>query len=214
MVGAWQPGLLASSASASTGTICCCYHVSMCCGKLIRSPRAPNGMPATGLPGQPSKWHPHAPALCFTLLPLSRRLRDLNDEINKLIREKGHWERRIVELGGPDYSKVGPKVGRTGGRSARAPGPGQQGAPPRHSQPRRCTGTGGMQRMLGMARDMPGSRTLLPVISCLTRHYCSPAAPGPCPELGCPAHGSSVRAEPAVHAFGVTAELSVLWPCR
>lgn len=28
----------------------------------------------------------------------------------QLIREKGHWERRIVELGGPDYSKVGPKV--------------------------------------------------------------------------------------------------------
>ena len=34
------------------------------------------------------------------------KLRDLNDEINKLIREKGHWERRILELGGPDYRKV------------------------------------------------------------------------------------------------------------
>ena len=31
------------------------------------------------------------------------KLRDLNDEINKLLREKGHWEERIVELGGPDY---------------------------------------------------------------------------------------------------------------
>lgn len=31
------------------------------------------------------------------------RLRDLNDEINKLLREKGHWEDRIMELGGPDY---------------------------------------------------------------------------------------------------------------
>ena len=30
-------------------------------------------------------------------------MRDLNDEINKLIREKGHWEDRILELGGPDY---------------------------------------------------------------------------------------------------------------
>ena len=39
-----------------------------------------------------------------------RRLRDLNDEINKLIREKGHWEKRIVELGGPDYAKAAPKV--------------------------------------------------------------------------------------------------------
>jgi pre-mRNA-splicing factor ISY1 len=38
------------------------------------------------------------------------RIRDLNDEINKLIREKGHWERRIVELGGPDYAKTAPKI--------------------------------------------------------------------------------------------------------
>lgn len=32
------------------------------------------------------------------------RIRDLNDEINKLLREKGHWEYRIKELGGPDYA--------------------------------------------------------------------------------------------------------------
>ena len=38
------------------------------------------------------------------------RLRDLNDEINKLIREKGHWEKRIVEMDGPDYAKAAPKV--------------------------------------------------------------------------------------------------------
>lgn len=31
------------------------------------------------------------------------RIRDLNDEINKLLREKGHWEFRINELGGPNY---------------------------------------------------------------------------------------------------------------
>lgn len=37
------------------------------------------------------------------------RLRDLNDEINKLIREKGHWEARILELGGPNYAKSAPK---------------------------------------------------------------------------------------------------------
>jgi len=34
-----------------------------------------------------------------------QRIRDLNDEINKLLREKGHWERRILELGGPNYRK-------------------------------------------------------------------------------------------------------------
>ncbi|XP_032364986.1 pre-mRNA-splicing factor ISY1 homolog [Etheostoma spectabile] len=32
------------------------------------------------------------------------KIRDLNDEINKLLREKGHWEVRIRELGGPDYA--------------------------------------------------------------------------------------------------------------
>ena len=35
------------------------------------------------------------------------QVRDMNDEINKLMREKGHWERRIVELSGPDYSVIG-----------------------------------------------------------------------------------------------------------
>lgn len=30
-------------------------------------------------------------------------IRDLNDEINKLFREKRHWENRIKELGGSDY---------------------------------------------------------------------------------------------------------------
>eukprot|EP01127_Copromyxa_protea_P014984 TRINITY_DN4250_c0_g1_i1.p1 TRINITY_DN4250_c0_g1~~TRINITY_DN4250_c0_g1_i1.p1 ORF type:complete len:251 (-),score=67.25 TRINITY_DN4250_c0_g1_i1:166-918(-) len=34
------------------------------------------------------------------------KIRDINDEINKSIREKGHWERRIRELGGPDLSKA------------------------------------------------------------------------------------------------------------
>ena len=33
------------------------------------------------------------------------RIRDLNDEINKLLREKVHWERRIIELGGRDMRR-------------------------------------------------------------------------------------------------------------
>lgn len=33
-------------------------------------------------------------------------IRDLNDSINKLMREKWHWNRRIVELGGVDYNRV------------------------------------------------------------------------------------------------------------
>lgn len=38
------------------------------------------------------------------------RVRDLNDAINKLMREKGHWERQIKTLGGPDYFKLAPKL--------------------------------------------------------------------------------------------------------
>lgn len=32
------------------------------------------------------------------------RIRDLNDEINKLLREKKAWEKRILELGGTDFT--------------------------------------------------------------------------------------------------------------
>ena len=38
------------------------------------------------------------------------RLRDLNDEINKLLREKKHWEYQIRELGGPDFLRMGPRM--------------------------------------------------------------------------------------------------------
>ena len=40
---------------------------------------------------------------CFSAGLGEFRIRDLNDEINKLLREKRHWEDRIKELGGPDY---------------------------------------------------------------------------------------------------------------
>jgi pre-mRNA-splicing factor ISY1 len=32
------------------------------------------------------------------------QVRDLNDDINKLMGQKYHWERRIKELGGADYT--------------------------------------------------------------------------------------------------------------
>jgi pre-mRNA-splicing factor ISY1 len=38
------------------------------------------------------------------------KLRDLNDEINKLIKEKWFWEKRIIELGGPNYIRSAPKI--------------------------------------------------------------------------------------------------------
>lgn len=38
------------------------------------------------------------------------KIRDLNDEINKLLRLKSRWEDRIKELGGADWKKIAPKM--------------------------------------------------------------------------------------------------------
>ncbi|XP_032893116.1 pre-mRNA-splicing factor ISY1 homolog [Amblyraja radiata] len=67
------------------------------------------------------------------------RIRDLNDEINKLLREKGHWEVRIKELGGPDYGKIGPKMLDHEGKEV----PGNRG-----------------YKYFGAAKDLPGVREL------------------------------------------------------
>lgn len=67
------------------------------------------------------------------------QVRDLNDEINKLMREKNHWERRILELGGPDYFRIGPKMLDHQGKEV----PGNRG-----------------YKYFGRARDLPGVREL------------------------------------------------------
>lgn len=67
------------------------------------------------------------------------RIRDLNDEINKLLREKRHWEVRIRELGGSDYARVGPRMLDHEGREV----PGNRG-----------------YKYFGAARDLPGVREL------------------------------------------------------
>ena len=71
------------------------------------------------------------------------RIRDLNDEINKLIREKSHWERRILELGGPDYARTAPKVTDSQGRAIAE-----------------ASGRGGGYRYFGAAKNLPGVREL------------------------------------------------------
>ncbi|CEG80567.1 hypothetical protein RMATCC62417_14885 [Rhizopus microsporus] len=63
------------------------------------------------------------------------QVRDLNDEINKLMGQKYHWEKRIVELGGPDYTVNMTCVCREA--------PGIRG-----------------YRYFGRARDLPGVREL------------------------------------------------------
>eukprot|EP00197_Chlamydomonas_leiostraca_P006466 CAMPEP_0202869426 /NCGR_PEP_ID=MMETSP1391-20130828/12445_1 /ASSEMBLY_ACC=CAM_ASM_000867 /TAXON_ID=1034604 /ORGANISM="Chlamydomonas leiostraca, Strain SAG 11-49" /LENGTH=206 /DNA_ID=CAMNT_0049549739 /DNA_START=110 /DNA_END=726 /DNA_ORIENTATION=- len=74
------------------------------------------------------------------------RIRDLNDDINKLIREKGHWERRIVELGGPDYSKAAPKITDSRGQEVAE-----------------LTGKGAGYRYFGAAKNLPGVKELFEV---------------------------------------------------
>merc|ERR1711979_141375 len=44
------------------------------------------------------------------------KIRELNDEINQLFREKIHWERRIQELGGPNYTNL-TKITKSNGKS-------------------------------------------------------------------------------------------------
>lgn len=67
------------------------------------------------------------------------KLRDLNDEINKLLREKGHWEDRIKELNGPDYKRIGPKMLDHEGKEV----PGNRG-----------------YKYFGAAKDLPGVKEL------------------------------------------------------
>lgn len=67
------------------------------------------------------------------------RIRDLNDEINKLLREKGHWEVQIKDLGGPDYRRVGPRMLDHEGKEV----PGNRG-----------------YKYFGAAKELPGVREL------------------------------------------------------
>ena len=66
------------------------------------------------------------------------RIRDLNDHINKLLREKKHWEDKIKELGGKHY-KGGAKMLDREGKEV----PGNKG-----------------YKYFGAAKDLPGVREL------------------------------------------------------
>ncbi|EDQ89646.1 uncharacterized protein MONBRDRAFT_32310 [Monosiga brevicollis MX1] len=68
------------------------------------------------------------------------RLRDLNDELNRLLREKKHWEYRIVELGGADYTQTNQRFLDSEGRMVQ--------------------GNFGY-KYFGAARELPGVRELI-----------------------------------------------------
>lgn len=50
-------------------------------------------------------------------------VRDLNDEINKLLREKFHWENQIIALGGANYKRAAGKMTDADGKEV----PGSRG---------------------------------------------------------------------------------------
>lgn len=67
------------------------------------------------------------------------KIRDINDEINKHLREKSNWEDQILALKGPDYKRLGPKLLDKEGREA----PGSRG-----------------YKYFGAAKDLPGVKEL------------------------------------------------------
>ncbi|KAK3905724.1 Oligosaccharyltransferase 48 kDa subunit beta-domain-containing protein [Staphylotrichum tortipilum] len=69
------------------------------------------------------------------------QIRDLNDEINKLMREKHMWEVQIRNLGGPNYTRLG------GGKVYDEAG-------------REIQGGGKGYRYFGRARELPGVKEL------------------------------------------------------
>mmetsp|Transcript_19264 Transcript_19264/g.31027 ORF Transcript_19264/g.31027 Transcript_19264/m.31027 type:complete len:240 (+) Transcript_19264:59-778(+) len=69
-------------------------------------------------------------------------IRDLNDEINRKLREKYHWNRRIVELGGVDYNAIERQKQIEEGDAQSLAGPGGY-------------------RYFGAAKDLPGVKELL-----------------------------------------------------
>jgi len=68
------------------------------------------------------------------------QLRDINDELNKLFKEKWQWEMRIRELGGPNYMRGGGRVLDDEGRE--------------------IAGGGKGYRYFGRARELPGVKEL------------------------------------------------------
>lgn len=68
------------------------------------------------------------------------QIRDVNDELNRLFREKWQWEMRIRELGGPNYMRGGGRVTDDEGRVIEGGGKGY--------------------RYFGRAKELPGVKEL------------------------------------------------------
>jgi pre-mRNA-splicing factor ISY1 len=84
-------------------------------------------------------------------------IRDLNDGINKLLREKFHWNKRIKELGGKDYNREERKAMELAEQEGSGVAGGGDGGGGEYSQS--LKGSGGY-RYFGAAKDLPGVREL------------------------------------------------------
>jgi len=73
-------------------------------------------------------------------------IRDLNDQINKLLREKFHWNKRIQELGGLNFNAIERRQTEAEGGDDLLMGEGLRGA--------------SGYRYFGAARDLPGVKEL------------------------------------------------------
>ncbi|KAL1957704.1 hypothetical protein VTO42DRAFT_5547 [Malbranchea cinnamomea] len=73
------------------------------------------------------------------------QIRDLNDEINKLMREKYMWEVQIRNLGGPNYTRGGGRVYDEEGRE--------------------IPGGGKGYRYFGRARELPGVKEMFEAVA-------------------------------------------------
>ncbi|KTW29065.1 uncharacterized protein T551_02339 [Pneumocystis jirovecii RU7] len=67
------------------------------------------------------------------------QIRDLNDDINRMMREKHMWEIQLRNLGGPNYMRFGPKMVNAEGREI----PGHRG-----------------YKYFGRAKELPGVKEL------------------------------------------------------
>lgn len=90
-------------------------------------------------------------------------IRDLNDEINKKMREKHHWERQIQALGGPNYAARSASAAEMDGKTL----PGTRGyrcAMSRHRHaaraPRSAHTMTSASRYFGAAKNLQGVREL------------------------------------------------------
>lgn len=107
-------------------------------------------------------------------------LRDLNDGINKLVRTKYHWEKRVMELGGPNYAAAARAAAlKSGEDKVRTHAPGRAPAQRRAGRSqqrargltRRASPSLGLSllqppdgreyRYYGAAKNLPGVRELM-----------------------------------------------------